>query len=74
MEPKEALAMQNDPVCGMRLNHLHAATQLRYGGKMYYFCSPACAAEFEQTPERYATPDRQPPGRFVERWVGLDRN
>jgi Cu+-exporting ATPase len=63
--------MQNDPVCGMRLNHIHAVAQRRYGGKTYYFCSPACVTKFEQAPERYATPDRQPPGRFVESWAGL---
>jgi len=24
-----------------------------YGGKVYYFCSPGCKAEFEANPEKY---------------------
>jgi len=41
-----------DPVCGMTVQIPHAASMGVYRGKIYYFCSPSCKEEFDQSPER----------------------
>ena len=46
--------MVKDPICGMQVNEASAAAKTEYGGKTYYFCSPACKATFEKNPEKYA--------------------
>lgn len=46
--------MAKDPVCGMQVNETTAAGKIDYKGRTYYFCSPACKAKFEKTPEKYA--------------------
>lgn len=46
--------MAKDPVCGMQVNDGSAPAKVVYGGKTYYFCSPACKATFEKHPEKYA--------------------
>ena len=45
--------MPIDPVCGMEVDE-NTGLRVEYGGKVYYFCSPGCKAEFEANPERYA--------------------
>ncbi len=45
--------MPIDPVCGMEVDE-NTGFRVEYGGKVYYFCSPGCKAEFEANPERYA--------------------
>jgi YHS domain-containing protein len=45
-----------DPVCGMRLNKIGAAAQVEYQGRMYHFCTEACARTFLDEPLRYAAP------------------
>jgi YHS domain-containing protein len=42
-----------DPVCGMRVNKLYAAEPVKYQGRNYYFCVPACREKFNIDPERY---------------------
>ncbi|KUJ98411.1 MAG: hypothetical protein PWP49_1127 [Thermococcaceae archaeon] len=44
--------MPIDPVCRMEVSE---GTELKavYNGKVYYFCSPECKAEFEANPEEY---------------------
>ena len=54
--------MEKDPVCGMQVNPAQAAAQRSHQGKTYYFCSPGCAAKFDQNPERYALPASQRKG------------
>lgn len=39
-----------DPVCGMEIDSAAAAAQSQFQGKTYYFCSTACAAEFDHHP------------------------
>ncbi|MEM4970689.1 MAG: YHS domain-containing protein [Sulfolobales archaeon] len=45
--------MAIDPVCGMDVDPSKAVHKTVYKGKVYYFCSPACKAEFEKNPEYY---------------------
>ena len=47
--------MVKDPVCGMQVNEGTAAAKSEYKGKMYYFCSQACKAAFDKTPEKYVS-------------------
>ena len=45
--------MARDPVCGMDVNAQQAAGRSEYQGQTYYFCSPRCKEQFDQSPERY---------------------
>ena len=47
--------MAKDPVCGMQVNEQTAAGKSDHRGKTYYFCSPACKATFDKSPEKYAS-------------------
>ncbi len=60
--------MTKDPVCGMEVGHLDAAPSRTMEGQTFYFCSDACAAQFDAGPEAYRAstnvaspppPDRQ---------------
>lgn len=42
-----------DPVCGMKISKSEAPAGLKYGDKVYYFCSLACKKAFEENPESY---------------------
>ncbi|AIF70154.1 hypothetical protein PAP_08870 [Palaeococcus pacificus DY20341] len=44
--------MPIDPVCGMEVSE-ETELKLEYNGKVYYFCSPHCKAQFESNPEKY---------------------
>lgn len=46
--------MEKDPVCGMLVRPEEAAEQRAIQGRIYYFCSAACAAKFDQAPRQYA--------------------
>jgi YHS domain-containing protein len=45
-----------DPVCGMRINKLNAASEVEYHGVKYFFCAEQCRRSFEEKPERYLAP------------------
>jgi Cu+-exporting ATPase len=47
--------MVKDPVCDMQVNETTAAATVVHKGKTYYFCSSACKATFEKTPEKFAS-------------------
>lgn len=47
--------MAKDPVCGMQIDESSAAGKSEYGGRTYYFCSPACKAKFDRDPVKYAS-------------------
>ena len=49
--------MEKDPVCGMLVRPEEAAEQRAIQGGIYYFCSAACAAKFDQAPQLYV-PER----------------
>ncbi|MGL4287299.1 MAG: heavy metal translocating P-type ATPase [Phreatobacter sp.] len=42
-----------DPVCGMDVDPHTDKHRTEYGGRTYYFCSPACETKFEADPRRY---------------------
>ncbi|KGN38907.1 heavy metal translocating P-type ATPase [Knoellia aerolata] len=43
-----------DPVCGMSIEPVSAASTIERNGTTYYFCSTHCAATFEKDPDKYA--------------------
>jgi YHS domain-containing protein len=48
--------MIQDPVCGMMVDEERAEEQglsLLHNGQVYYFCSTACALQFEQDPQPF---------------------
>jgi YHS domain-containing protein len=48
-----------DPVCGMTVATAGAKSTV-FGGKAWFFCSPACRDKFEAAPQQYAKPDTAP--------------
>jgi Cu+-exporting ATPase len=55
--------MERDPVCGMLVDPRDAAGSREYQGQVYYFCSPACLAKFDQAPQCYVGTPSPPPSR-----------
>jgi Cu+-exporting ATPase len=51
-----------DPVCGMAVDTGRAAASSTYQGKLYYFCSTHCAAQFQSNPGKYLDPQAPPSG------------
>ncbi|MGE3537335.1 MAG: YHS domain-containing protein [Candidatus Tectimicrobiota bacterium] len=45
--------LSKDPVCGMRMRPDEAQYSSEYQGVVYYFCSEACQAKFDQQPSRF---------------------
>lgn len=43
-----------DPVCGRTIDRERTATQARFAGRIYFFCSNDCARAFNSDPARYA--------------------
>ncbi|MCI0664263.1 MAG: YHS domain-containing protein [Acidobacteria bacterium] len=54
------MAMQTDPVCGMKVDDQKAAAKSQHQGTTYYFCSDECKRKFEQQPEQFAGKTRKP--------------
>ena len=48
---REVMAI--DPVCHMPLDDRHVKESLLHEGRVYYFCSVGCRAEFERHVEDY---------------------
>jgi Cu+-exporting ATPase len=46
--------MEKDVVCGMQVDPTKAAGKSEYNGRTYYFCSTACKAKFDASPQQYA--------------------
>lgn len=44
-----------DPVCGKKINRNKSHIVIEYKGNEYFLCCPQCQAEFEKSPEKYAT-------------------
>jgi YHS domain-containing protein len=55
LEPYQAENVVTDPVCGMRLNKVHAPAQTEHRGVKYYFCVEDCRQKFLAEPDRYLT-------------------
>jgi Cu+-exporting ATPase len=67
-----------DPVCGMKVEIPHAAAMSVHGGKFVYFCSPACKAKYDASPDRYEVletkkPEEPEPSSGVRLEQGLKR-
>jgi YHS domain-containing protein len=45
--------MAKDPVCGMNVDEKKAAGTVSHKGKVYYFCSVNCKAQFDKAPKKY---------------------
>ena len=45
------MAIQTDPVCGMKVDDQKATAQSTHEGKTYYFCSEKDRAEFLTDPK-----------------------
>jgi len=45
--------MEQDVVCGMKVDPKKAAGQSEYQGKVYYFCSASCKKKFDENPSQY---------------------
>ncbi len=49
-----ATTLKKDPVCGMMIDPTTAAGKSEYRGETYYFYAPACKAQFDANPAKYA--------------------
>ncbi len=49
-----AATLKKDPVCGMMIDPTTAAGKSEFRGETYYFCAPACKAEFDANPAKFA--------------------
>ena len=49
------MAIQTDPVCGMKVDDQKATAQSTYEGKTYYFCCAGCKGKFDANPQQYAS-------------------
>jgi Cu+-exporting ATPase len=45
--------MEQDVVCGMKVDPERAPAKSEHAGKTYYFCCASCAAKFRADPEKY---------------------
>ena len=58
--PREEAMPENtttvvDPVCGMNIDPVTAATSVEHEGRTYHFCSTRCAQSFQDAPARYTS-------------------
>ena len=51
-----------DPVCGMTVDPVKAASSVEYEGKVYYFCSRGCAEKFQRDAKKYLDAGYKPAG------------
>jgi P-type Cu+ transporter len=49
------MAMEVDPVCGMRIDSEEAAGTSEHEGKTYSFCSQTCHDAFKADPTSFVT-------------------
>jgi len=49
------MAIQTDPVCGMKVEDQKATAQSTHEGKTYYFCCSGCKGKFDANPQQYAS-------------------
>ena len=51
-----AIAMEKDPVCGMKVDPSRAKATQEHAGKTYYFCCAGCKEKFSADPAKYLIP------------------
>ena len=59
----DAVQVEIDPVCGMKVMAQKAAATVEHGGRTWYFCGQGCATKFSADPGKYdgtAAPDDLP--------------
>ena len=56
------MGMATDPVCGMQVDTETTPNKLEHDGTMYYFCSRGCMLDFQDEPQKFPDPNRQPMG------------
>ncbi len=49
----EQPVLEQDPVCGMKVEPARAAGQSEHEGKTYWFCSKGCKRRFDESPAAY---------------------
>jgi len=49
-----------DPVCGMTFTMEQAAKALEWQGRTFHFCCEACLQAFQEDPQRYVQPKKEP--------------
>jgi len=54
------MAMETDPVCGMKIDPATSKLSLEHDGTTYWFCGMGCLLEFRDDPETYLAPDYVP--------------
>jgi YHS domain-containing protein len=57
------MAIQTDPVCGMKVDDQLSGSKTQYQGSTYFFCSDECKKKFEQKPELYLSKKGQAGGK-----------
>ena len=45
--------LEKDPVCGMMVDPLKAASTAEYDHQLYHFCSRGCSEKFQRDPKKY---------------------
>ncbi|MCI0335999.1 MAG: YHS domain-containing protein [Acidobacteria bacterium] len=68
------MAMQTDPVCGMRVDDQKVGSKSQYQGTTYFFCSDECKRKFEQQPELYTIKSGQAQGGGQAKRGGTGRS
>jgi P-type Cu+ transporter len=51
-----ARPVQKDPVCGMTVDPLKAASSVEFENNLYHFCCKGCAEKFKVDPAKYLAP------------------
>ena len=59
MKKREDERNFKDPVCGMEVSRMTAASEFTYKDKTYYFCADVYLKAFEAGPEKYIHHHRQ---------------
>ena len=54
------MAIEIDPVCGMRSTPRPASSRSSTTGTTYWFCGKGCLLEFSDDPDKYLAPDHEP--------------
>jgi Cu+-exporting ATPase len=50
------MALEVDPVCGMKVDPAHAAGKSTFEGTTYFFCAVSCKQKFDANPRAYLDP------------------
>ena len=57
---RHAMAIEIDPVCGMRVDTETTDLKVEHDGTTYWFCGRGCMLEFQDDPEKYLDPEYKP--------------